>query len=69
MYIHFANGADKISVNTSAFQSDLIVPVCKFGHNVWCWPLTPKGEDGEWYVYLNGGREKTEILTGHCRSG
>jgi cyclase len=57
------NGADKISINTSAFKNpQLINDLAKqFGSQ--CVVLavdTKKEEDGEWYVYLNGGRTKTE---------
>lgn len=57
------NGADKISVNTSAFKTpQLINDLAKeFGSQ--CVVLAidiKKEEDGEWYVYLNGGRTKTE---------
>ena len=57
------NGADKISVNTSAFKNpELINELSKeFGSQ--CVVLavdTKKEEDGEWYIYLNGGRTKTD---------
>jgi cyclase len=57
------NGADKISVNTSAFKNpQLIADLAKeFGSQ--CIVLAidaKKEEDGEWYVYLNGGRTKTD---------
>lgn len=56
------NGADKISVNTSAFKSpDLIKELSKeFGSQCVVLAIDTKLEaDGEWYVYLNGGRVKT----------
>lgn len=58
------NGADKISVNTAAFKnSGLINELSKeFGSQCVVLAIdTRKEEDGEWYVYLNGGRVKTEI--------
>jgi cyclase len=58
------NGADKISVNTSAFRRpDLIGELAKeFGSQCVVLAIdTRKEEDGEWYVYLNGGRVKTEV--------
>lgn len=58
------NGADKISVNTAAFEnSGLINELSKeFGSQCVVLAIdTRKEEDGEWYVYLNGGRVKTEI--------
>ena len=58
------NGADKISVNTSAFKRPrLINELAKeFGSQCVVLAIDTKQEaDGEWYVYLNGGRTKTEI--------
>ena len=57
------NGADKISVNTAAFKRpDLIRELEKdFGSQCVVLAIdTKKEEDGKWYVYLNGGRTKTE---------
>lgn len=56
------SGADKISVNTAAFQNpQLIIDIANLAGSQ-CVVLaidTRKEEDGEWYVYLNGGRTKT----------
>lgn len=57
------NGADKISVNTAAYkQPDLINQLSKeFGSQCVVLAIdTKQEEDEEWYVYLNGGRVKTE---------
>ena len=57
------NGADKISVNTSAFKRpELINELAReFGSQCVVLAIDTKQEDdGEWYVYLNGGRVKTE---------
>ena len=57
------NGADKISVNTAAFKNpDLLNQLSKeFGSQCVVLAIdTKQEEDGEWYVYLNGGRSKTE---------
>ena len=57
------NGADKISVNTAAFKSPHLVAELAKAFGSQCIVLaidTKKEEDGEWYVYLNGGRTKTE---------
>ena len=57
------NGADKISVNTSAFKNpQLINDLAKeFGSQCVVLAIDTKLEaDGNWYVYLNGGRVKTE---------
>lgn len=58
------NGADKISVNTAAFKNpSLIKELSKeFGSQCIVLAIDTKQEaDGEWYIYLNGGRTKTEI--------
>jgi len=57
------NGADKISVNTSAFKNpSLISGLSKeFGSQCVVLAIDARMEaDGEWYVWLNGGRVKTE---------
>ncbi len=57
------NGADKISVNTSAFKRPgLIEELAKeFGSQCVVIAIDTRQEaDGEWYVYLNGGRIKTD---------
>ena len=58
------NGADKISVNTSAFKRPALISELEKEFGSQCVVLaidTKKEEDGEWYVYLNGGRTKTDI--------
>lgn len=58
------NGADKISVNTSAFQNPALLDQLSREFGSQCVVLaidTKKEADGEWYVYLNGGRVKTTI--------
>jgi cyclase len=60
------NGADKVSVNTAAFKNpDLIKQLSnEFGSQCVVLAIdTKKESDGEWYVYLNGGRTKTEVKT------
>jgi imidazole glycerol-phosphate synthase subunit HisF len=57
------NGADKISVNTAAFKNPQLVKDLSNEFGSQCVVLaidTKKEEDGEWYVYLNGGRLKTD---------
>lgn len=56
------SGADKISVNTSAFRDpELLNNLSKeFGSQCVVLAIDTKQENGEWYVYLNGGRVKTE---------
>lgn len=60
------NGADKISVNTSAYKNPALVKQLSDAFGSQCVVLaidTKKEADGEWYVYLNGGRTKTETKT------
>jgi cyclase len=58
------SGADKVSVNTAAFHNPhLINDIAKAAGSQCCVLAidTKKEADGEWYVYLNGGRTKTNI--------
>ncbi|MVT11828.1 imidazole glycerol phosphate synthase subunit HisF [Chitinophaga tropicalis] len=57
------SGADKISVNTSAFKRpELVDELAKeFGSQCVVLAIDTRFEDGDWYVYLNGGRVKTDI--------
>lgn len=62
------NGADKISINTAAFLNPTIIQrfAKNFGSQCIVLAIDTKLEaDGNWYVYLNGGREKTNTLTTH----
>jgi cyclase len=56
------SGADKISVNTSAFKRPGLVDELarEFGSQCVVLAIDTRFEDGDWYVYLNGGRVKTE---------
>ncbi len=59
------NGADKISVNTSAFKNPQLINdlASEFGSQCVVLAIdTKQEENGEWYVYLNGGRTKTNKL-------
>lgn len=59
-------GADKISVNTSAFENPSIIQDMAFEFGSQCIVLaidTKCEDDGEWYVYLKGGRVKTSAKT------
>ena len=56
------NGADKISVNTSAFRRPELIEELAREFGSQCVVLaidTRQEEDGQWYVYLNGGRVRT----------
>jgi cyclase len=59
------NGADKISVNTSAFRRPELIEELAREFGSQCVVLaidTRQEEDGQWYVYLNGGRVRTNTL-------
>ncbi|MEP7233060.1 MAG: imidazole glycerol phosphate synthase subunit HisF [Ginsengibacter sp.] len=59
------NGADKISVNSAAFKNPGVIKEMAGEFGSQCVVLaidTKKEEDGNWYVYLNSGRIKTEAL-------
>jgi imidazole glycerol-phosphate synthase subunit HisF len=58
------SGADKISVNTAAFHNPRLISDIANLAGSQCVVLaidTRKEDDGKWYVYLNGGRTKTEV--------
>lgn len=60
------HGADKVSVNTAAYKRAELITEIANGFGSQCVVLaidTKKEEDGEWYVYLNGGRTKTVTKT------
>ena len=59
------SGADKISVNTSAFKNPQLIRdlANQFGCQCVVLAIDTKFEDGDWYVYLNGGRVKTDTKT------
>jgi imidazole glycerol-phosphate synthase subunit HisF len=56
------SGADKISVNTSAFNRPELVDELarEFGSQCIVLAIDTRFENGDWYVYLNGGRVKTD---------
>lgn len=59
------NGADKISVNTAAFKRPNLIHELASAFGSQCVVLaidTRLEDDGQWYVYLNGGRTKTDTL-------
>ncbi len=59
------NGADKISVNSAAFKNPVVIKEMANEFGSQCVVLaidTKKEADRKWYVYLNGGRIKTEVL-------
>ena len=57
------HGADKISVNTSAFRNPKLINQLAKEFGSQCIVIaidTKKEDDGEWYVYLNGGSIRTD---------
>ncbi|HET6227641.1 MAG TPA: imidazole glycerol phosphate synthase subunit HisF [Bacteroidia bacterium] len=58
-------GADKISVNTSAVKNPKLIEElsAQFGSQCIVLAIDTKFEEGDWFVYLNGGRVKTELKT------
>lgn len=60
-----ACGADKISVNTSAVRNPQLISdlASQFGSQCVVLAIDTKFINGEWYVFLNGGRIPTEIKT------
>ena len=59
------NGADKIAINTAAFLDPTIISrfAKQFGSQCIVLAIDAKCEaDNNWYVYLNGGRTKTDKL-------
>ena len=59
------NGADKVSVNSAAVETPkLISDLAKqFGSQCIVLAVDTKLIDGEWFVYLNGGRKATKLKT------
>lgn len=57
------SGADKISINTAAYKTPDLISKMAAAAGSQCVVVaidTKREEDGEWYVYLNGGRTKTD---------
>lgn len=58
-------GADKISINTSVVKNpNLIKNIAdQFGSQCVVLAIDTKFEDNDWFVYINGGKIKTELKT------
>ncbi|MBL0330369.1 MAG: imidazole glycerol phosphate synthase subunit HisF [Bacteroidetes bacterium] len=58
-------GADKISINTSAFKNPHLIRdlANQFGSQCIVLAIDTKFENGDWFVYLNGGKVKTDKRT------
>lgn len=58
-------GADKVSVNTAAFRNPQLLSELarEFGSQCIVLAIDTRFEEGDWFVYLNGGRVKTDSRT------
>jgi len=58
-------GADKVSINSAAFNSpELITKLAnRYGSQCIILAIDTKFENDDWYVYINGGRIATKIKT------
>ena len=65
VYSVLNSGADKVSVNTSAFKNPILINdlAKRYGSQCVVVAIDTKYENGDWYVYLNGGKVKTEKKT------
>lgn len=56
-------GADKVSINSAAIRHpSLINEIAKrFGSQVCVCAIDARNEDGKWFCYLKGGRERTDL--------
>lgn len=56
-------GADKVSVNSAAVRNPLLINELsrEFGSQCIVVAIDAKRDDGDWWVYLNGGRLRTEV--------
>ena len=59
-------GADKVSINTAAVKNPKLITELanQFGNQCIVLAIDTNFEAGEWYVYLNGGRVKTDLTAG-----
>lgn len=57
------NGADKISVNSSAVRNPQLISelAARFGNQCVVLAIDAKNVDGKWIVYLSGGKIPTEL--------
>lgn len=56
------SGADKVSVNTAAFKNPVLINdlAMRYGSQCVVVAIDTSYENGDWYVYLNGGKVKTD---------
>lgn len=55
------SGADKISLNTAAFRNPVLITelAARFGSQCVVVAVDARNENGDWFVYLNGGKVAT----------
>jgi imidazole glycerol-phosphate synthase subunit HisF len=65
VYILLNVGADKISINTSAIKNPQLIKdlASQFGSQCIVLAIDTRFENNDWYVYINGGRVKTNLKT------
>ena len=58
-------GADKISINSAAVKNPKLITdlANRFGSQCIVVAIDTKHEKGDWYVYLHGGKTRTDIQT------
>jgi imidazole glycerol-phosphate synthase subunit HisF len=63
--ILLGNGADKVTVNSAAIRSPQLVKevASEFGSQCLVVAVDTSFRNGDWYVFANGGREETGLLT------
>jgi len=63
VHILLQSGADKVSVNSAAVRNPQLIQdiADKFGSQCLVLAIDAKEANGEWLVYLNGGRLQTEL--------
>lgn len=64
VHILLQSGADKVSVNSAAVRNPQLIQdiADKFGSQCLVLAIDAKEANGEWLVYLNGGRLQTELI-------
>jgi cyclase len=63
VHVLLQSGADKVSVNSAAVRNPQLIEdiADKFGSQCLVLAIDAKQDNGEWLVYLNGGRLQTDI--------
>lgn len=56
-------GADKVSINSAAIRNPKLISeiATKFGSQVCVCAIDARYDDSDWYCYIKGGRERTEL--------